>query len=337
MKILIVGSNNVWAIENTYIKYLQEKNEVTLFNAHGLFLEYYHKNIYNKIIFRLGLSIILFKINKNLITLTQNYQPDVVWVFKGMEIFPKTLKKLRSANIKLVNYNGDHPFNYEFRGSGNKNVLNSIPLYDHHFSYSKKIIKSLKEIYQVPSSWLPYAYHFSSPPKINTENKICFIGNPDKDRSHIIQLLIDHKIPIAVYGNNWDKFNIQNKYLTIYPAIYSDEFIKITQQYRIHLNIFRSQNEDSHNMRTFEMPALGSIMLAPKSKEHIELFKEGEEAFYYKNDTDFLTTCKKIMALSDSEAYQIQLNAYQRSITSNYSYKDRSEQVLNVINKITKQ
>ena len=65
MKILIVGSNNIWAIENTYIKYLQENHEVTLFNAHGDFLNYYHKNLINKIIFRLGLSTILLKINKN--------------------------------------------------------------------------------------------------------------------------------------------------------------------------------------------------------------------------------------------------------------------------------
>jgi spore maturation protein CgeB len=334
MKILIVGSNNVWAIENTYIKYLKEKHEVTLFNAHGDFLNYYHKNLINKIFFRLGLSNILSTINKNLLSYTKDYQPDIIWVFKGMEIFPETLKKFKLLNIKLVNYNGDHPFQFLSRGSGNKNVLNSISLYDHHFSYSSKVVQEINRKYKVQSSWLPFAYVNAKPAIKNERDKICFIGNPDKERIRIIELLIFNKIPIDVFGIGWEKHFESNKIIRIHGPIFSEEFISIAQKYRVQLNIFRPHNEGSHNMRTFEMPALGCIMLAPYSIEHEELFLQDKEAFYFKNDKELIEKSNFILSLSENEAYEIGYNAYKRAIKSNYTYKDRTNQIIACFEKL---
>ena len=135
-----------------------------------------------------------------------------------MEIFPKTLKRLKSLNIKLVNYNGDHPFQYLSRGSGNENVKNSISLYDHHFSYSKEIVKHLKEKYQVTSSWLPFAYLNTKPAQKNELSKICFIGNPDKERLRIIQLLINNNIPVDVYGIGWENHFTTNNIIRVLCA-----------------------------------------------------------------------------------------------------------------------
>ena len=95
MKILIIGSNKEWAIENAYVKYLSEKATVSFYNARGLFIDFYHKNILNKIIFLLGLSNILKKINTTILKKIEEENPDIVWVFKGMEISIDTLKKLK--------------------------------------------------------------------------------------------------------------------------------------------------------------------------------------------------------------------------------------------------
>ncbi len=335
MRVLIVGSDKHWAIENYFLDHFQSVSGVAaeLFPAHHIFHKYYYRSIFNKIRFRLGLSSIYQKINEDLLDYVSEFQPDIVWVFKGMEIFPATLEKIKASGTFLANYNPDHPFEYAHKGSGNANVRNSIPLYDLHFSYSKNILKQIRERYGIAGEWLPFAYQpVDNPPHIPEEDirKVCFIGNPDKIRAELIGYLAERGLPIDVYGNGWQKFAnaFADTQVGIHPPVFQEAFSKTAVQYRVQLNVFRPQNEGSHNMRTFEMPALGCIMLAPYSEEHIELFEENQEAFYYRNREEAYQKAKEILALPKEKAMEIKKSVQARSQKSRYTYEDRAKQVL---------
>ncbi len=333
MKILIVGSNKVWALENIYAKELVNNSSVEIFNAHGLFLDYYHKRNLNKLVYRLGLSSILKRINQVLLQHIGKFKPDVVWVFKGMEVFPRTLTEIKKKNIVLVNYNGDNPFDFTFRGSGNENVSKSLNLYDHHFSYNQSFVQKFKNEFNLSASWLPFGYDLrKEPPKDRNsiKNKVCFVGNPDKVRARIINTLIQNNISVDVYGSNWDQFINKSDLVNTFPHILGVDFIEKVQEYRLQLNIFRPQNKDSHNMRTFEMPALGVIMLAPFSAEHSQLFEEGKEVYYFNDDEELVAKTKLILSLSSEEAHQISINAYQKSVLNKCSYNERAKEVLTI-------
>ena len=45
------------------------------------------------------------------------------------------------------------------------------------------------------------------------------------------------------------------------------KFAKVICESHASLNIFRKQNELSHNMKTFEIPAMGGLMITKRSKE----------------------------------------------------------------------
>jgi spore maturation protein CgeB len=334
MKMLMVGSNEEWAIENTYFNWIKEKCKVEFFNAHGLFLEYYYQSRFNKILFRLGLSLILNKINKELLAQIVKTNPDIVFVFKGMEIFPKTLELIGSKGIFLVNYNADHPFKFTTKGSGNKNVKNSIQFYDLHFTYSLEIKNQLQNKFNVNSEWLPFGYYKAIKPNLEATliNELCFIGHPDKERVRIINLILTAGHRVSVHGVNWIDYTFSNsELLTINKSIFKDDFNSEAIKYKLQLNVFRNHNYNSHNMRTFEMPALGCIMLAPYSVEHLAFFKEDKEAFFYKNDTDLLTKIEQIQNMSSTQISIIRSNAYNRSIESGYSYEKRAMDLLNKI------
>ena len=67
MKLLIAGSDKVYAIENFYVKYLRELGiEVFHFPSQSIFYDYYQKRLTNKLIFKAGLSSIITKIGKEL-------------------------------------------------------------------------------------------------------------------------------------------------------------------------------------------------------------------------------------------------------------------------------
>ena len=327
-RLLIVGSDSKWAIEPYFVKYLSIRFKVSFYNAHGIYMNFYYKSILHKLLVRLGVSGILNKVNSELLHLAKEKKVDAILIFKGIEIYPTTLKKLKEKGIKLFNYNPDHPFEFNGRGSGNKLVEQSIRYYDHHFSYSKRIANDLQVKYKSSVSWLPFAYAQSKEPSKNEDIKaVCFIGNPDLERAKLIKELLNAQVPVHVYGNNWSHFLGSNILLTTYPAIYQDEFITKAQAYRIQLNIFRPQNLGSHNMRTFEMPALACIVLAPFSEEHLSFFKHREEAFFYKNNIEMVELAKEIINLNSDDAFKIKNKAYNRCVKSSYHYKDRAVQI----------
>ena len=338
LKLLLVGSDKEWAIENSYIKELTELCEVELYNSHGDFIDYFRKSIINKVLFRFGLSKIFDRLNQSFIKKVDEFQPEAILIFKGMEIFPSTLESLRRKNIKLFNYNPDHPFVYHSKGSGNINVLKSIRLYDHHFSYSKRILEELKEKFEIKSgSWLPFGYATAIAPDLSTDtaiNKACFIGNADIERVKMIKTLALEDIPVDVYGLGWQNGLKGINNVRIYGPVYKEDFNSKAPMYDVQLNFFRPHNEDSHNMRTFEMPALGCIMLAPSSTEHSLIFKDKEEAFFYTSKEQMKQLCKEILMMTDEERNNIRWNAYNRSLNSGYSYKARARMVFNQINSI---
>jgi len=327
MKILLVGAESDWAIERFYLKYLRKLVEVDFYNIHGEFLNYYHSSVINKLCYRSGLSRIEKRLNSELINKCKENHYDAILVFKGMEVRKKTLLELKSKGIYLLNYNPDHPFIYFGRGSGNKNVLKSINVYNHHYSYSKKIIVELKNQFGVNASWLPFAYEIRDLPQIENEIKaVCFIGNADKDRAATIQKIINNKINVEVFGNGWGDFLKDDPYLKMHKAVYGDEFTRTAQRYRIQLNLFRPHNEESHNMRSFEMPSVGCIMLAPESEEHQFFFEANYEAFYF-NKINLIEKVRHILNLEDAKAYKIRENAFRRCVSSNYHYRDRAKQL----------
>lgn len=339
MKILIVGSDKVFAIENFYTKYLRLSGvHIDAFNAYNIFFDYYHKHILHKIIFKAGLSTIYKKINNLFIEAVQKYRPDAIWVFKGMEIFPASLEWARKENIKLINYNPDNPLIFSDKGSGNQHVTDSISLYDLHLTYHMEVKKELEERFHVKVAILPFAFDdneslYQECCRQQEVIKACFLGNPDSRRAACIQALAANGIPIDVYGNNWDKF-LKHENITLFPPAYGTEQWKVLWRYRVQLNLMRIHNDNSHNMRSFEVPGIGGIMVAPDNIEHRMYFEDRKEVYLYKDTADCITIIKELLNMPAGEANMIRKAARERSVRSGYSYKARAAQALEVIKKI---
>lgn len=339
MKLLIIGAHSEYAIERFYLKYWKEYGKnitIEFFPAQNFFYKYYNKNLVNKIVFKFGISSIYEKINRELITNIEYFQPDIIFVFKGMEISAETLKYAKKKNIKLINYNPDNPFVFSGNGSGNSNITNSIGVYDVHFTYNSLIKTQLEEKFNIPTYILPFAFDISEDEfeicKMESEiNKVCFIGNPDTERAKLILGIANSGIQIDLFGHNWIKF-IKHNNVNCFDTVYGIQFWKNLRKYRVQLNIMRPHNLNSHNMRTFEIAGIGGIQLAPDTTEHRSFFENGKEIYLYKNMEECILNISSLLNMSKQEACKIRENARFKSIVSNYSYRDRSIQVLNIIN-----
>jgi spore maturation protein CgeB len=278
------------------------------------------------------LSSIYKIINSDLKKKVNEFGPDIIWVFKGMEIMPETLKWAKSRGIKLVNYNPDNPFIFTGKGSGNMNVVNSIPLYDLHFTYNHNVANVLKEKFNARTEYLPFGFDvddrlFKKCAIQKERIKLCFIGNPDSGRAEFIKQLCEKGIEIDIYGNDWKRF-VKHRLANIFGPVYDEQLWVLLRTYRIQLNLMRVHNIDAHNMRTFEVPGIGGVMLAPRTSEHIDFFDDRKEVFYFHDIDECAIIVREILNMEEQRVTEIRNAARDRSIKSGYSYFDRSQFVL---------
>ncbi len=90
----------------------------------------------------------------------------------------------------------------------------------------------------------------------------------------------------------------------------------------------RLQDKNSHNMKSFEIPALGGLMLTNSSSEQMLFFKKNKECFMYKNKDDFISKIKFIFS-HPTKSYLVRKNGFNKSKL--YTYENRLKKILSII------
>ena len=329
--ILILGSNHPAALELIYsseLTKLEMRNKIS--GIQNVFLAHYTKSLFNKIIYRLGISKIESKIQNIIKAEVSEFKPKTVLVFKGMEIQPKTLQWVKSKGIQVVNYNPDSPFIFSGRGSGNRNVTNSITLFDRYITYDKTIYEEFKNR-AVKSAILPFGFDSSGFNYKDLEEKeevlkLCFLGNADKFRIDFLKQIAQKGVKIDVYGENWTSHKLHVN-ISIFGPKYGAEFWSTLQKYALQLNLLRPHNLDSHNMRSFDIPGAGGIMLAPRTPDHQTYFSESSEVFLFSDVNEALQQIQSILQLSFSERNKIR-QAARLKAKEHHTYTHRTLQLV---------
>ncbi len=272
--------------------------------------------------------------NRSLLKLAETTSPEVVWLFKGQSIYPSTVRKLRKLDKYPVAYNADHPFDFFSRGSGNENVANAVGEYALYMTFSRHIAEQLHQRYpSLKICVIPFGHSVdeASYSKIRDGEEIvrvCFLGNPDQHRAASIGQLIAAGFDVDVYGYGWHRFEALTRGARILGPVLGLDMFRTLRRYRVQLNFLRPHNVASHNMRSFEIPACGGIMLAEDTIEHREFFRPQVEAFYFSHPSQMVMQAGRLLKLSRQEADEIRARARLRSLDQPYSYLERSRLAL---------
>ncbi len=272
--------------------------------------------------------------NTDLLQQVEACRPDAVWLFKGPDIFPETIRKLRQRGFHPAVYNADHPFEFYSRGSGNALIAAAVPEYDLYMTYSRYIASQLADRYPaLQTCVIPFGHAVDNDTyaRISDQGEIvrvCFLGNVDAYRARKIATLLKAGLEVDVYGHGWEAFSSIIAGASLCGPANGIAMYRTLRRYRVQLNFLRPHNVNSHNMRSFEAPACGAIMLAEDTVEHREFFRPGIEAFYFANDDELVGQARELLDLSPKEADAIRARARARSIDQPYSYHDRAAQAL---------
>lgn len=324
MRVLIVGSSMPGALEGFYQEGMSKCSQIEYIELLSTDSATQNRSVFVRIFRRFSPNYYpgLRALNNDLLELIKRSKWDVLVVFKGMELFAKTLSDIKKTGVMLVNYNPDNPFIYSGRGSGNSNMRRALPLYDLYCTYDRRVQAQL-QTQGIASALIPFGFvnsmKFDTPPEKEVL-RACFIGNADHERAAFLKEF-SMAVDLDIYGMGWDSYNFSQR-TRLYPPAYEGKLYETLRRYRVQLNLMRPHNLDSHNMRSFDIVGSGSIGLMPTTSDHRDYFEAGTNVFFFNSVSEAVVRATKLLNLSLDKANQIRRNA--RSSARQHDYTSRA-------------
>lgn len=285
---------------------------------------------WQKVFYKLRLPIDFNRFNFRILIAVKEFLPELIIIIKGNDVYTSTIKKAKklSPNSKIISWSGDnmlksHNSSYYF--------INSIPLYDIHFTTKSNIVRNFYEIGAKNVVFLNKAYSKTNHyPDFNYNLKfdVLFIGTYENDRYHFLRYLSNNGIKIDVFGNDWNKIRSTKNLIVHNKPLEGHMYRQAISSSKISLCFLRKSNDDIQTSRSIEIPACKGFMIAERTVEHQKLFKENIEAVYFDSEKELLEKVKFYLQ-NDNLRQMIAERGYKRVIESDYSYENMIKIILN--------
>jgi spore maturation protein CgeB len=279
---------------------------------------------------RLFVGPTFYQANSRLIDMADKIRPDIIWIDKGIWVWPTTIKTLREKRFYLVHHNTDDLWAPHV---GWQYLLMRLTIrdYDIHFTIHDHNVIKLRAsgARRVERTCLGYdhsrfnASALSEEERARWEHGVLFIGHWEPETEAGVRALVMAGLPIVVYGSGWERAAKNPK---VAPALKlrslrRDDYVKALKSTRIGLCFVSKWNQNQTAGRSFEIPACGTFLLAERTDEHIRLYREGIEAEFF-GDTEELIQKVRFYLAHDFERREIAQRGYERCIGSGYSWQD---------------
>ncbi|MBR8832749.1 MAG: glycosyltransferase [Stigonema ocellatum SAG 48.90 = DSM 106950] len=240
--------------------------------------------LWDKVAWRLGWQLLARSANQKLVETANQFQPDLTLVISPLLLHPDSIHVIKQYGLAFVFFT-DNPVDAHHTHS-NSWVQRGFPLWDTAFIWSRELVERLTEKGVKKAIFHPFCsdveYHFAKR-QTNPVYDVAFIGNWDssRKREQYLKAISDYRL--GLWGSNYWNTRVKEPSLKgLCQGMCSyREIPEVLGSAKMGLNILRPQNETGHNIRTYEIPATGTLMLSERSRELLTLFAEDKEAVYF--------------------------------------------------------
>ena len=310
---------------------------------------------------RLHRGPIIDRINSMVLKAAREFKPELVWAEKQEYLHLQTLRDMHHLGTRLIHFTPDPYFSLDWKRT---------PLMDKAMAafdvlvYCKAYEHTNYKAMGPPTVYMPLGYcdEVHRPLKSSDSRWDCevgFLGGWEPRREHLLHTVAQTNIRLKIWGGAWDflhdgRWTLRRQIVLRQLAgkdgfrfhrdpllaaahqggeVYADDYARALAGARIGLGFLRKVCDDQHTTRTFEIPACGSMLLADRTTEHQEFFREGIEADYFKGEEELID---KIHFYSTNQQARRRISSagLRRCRTSRYSYIQRLSDALQIISEL---
>ncbi|NBX93718.1 MAG: hypothetical protein EB078_02945 [Proteobacteria bacterium] len=248
------------------------------------------------------------------------------------------LQELRSLPCppKLIYHSHDNNFSDGILKPSD--FFDTLSLYDCVFTTKSQNLQRYKMLGQPLSFYIPSAFEpqvhrplSANESKLGGKSfQVTFVGTYDRSRDKFLNAVGWEQL--YVWGDRWTKYRNYRKYRDhIVPhAIYHPDFADVISHSEIALGLLREEAEDRHTQRTFEIPACGTLQIAPRNEEILSYFDEDKEIVCF-DSLDELKDKVTYYKAHLGERKKIAAKGFDRVQRGNHTYQDRIKMMLSKI------
>ena len=249
-------------------------------------------------------------------------RPDAIWIEKGNWIYPSTLRRLRKHIRFIVHYNTDDVF---ARGSYFWLHRLGLKWYDLYLTTNRWNVKEVRQQYRIPTlrAGMGYDSDFYRPFTLNSprqySHEIVFVGHWQGYTERCVNALRSNGMDVKVWGHNWWK--AKSGELRKCKHLSYTDYIKTIGGAKIALCFLSKRNRNESTGRSFEIPAIGTFMLAERTAEHEFLYGDGLGAGLFSNKDELIKKARYYLE-HDKERDNVASTGHDRCQTLGLSWAE---------------
>ena len=246
-------------------------------------------------------------VNRDAIEVAQSVRPALIFAVKCSFFHPETIRQIRkSIGAPFVNHYPDHPYigvRWMPREASalRRDLIEVFRQYSMVWMWERSLIERLQRD-GVEARYLPFAVDpelFHPPSQLTPSpspmtkawiakpatRRTMWLSSLPIQRHRCDEVAAIRRHTVAIWGSNWPlPWRTLSGQHRVHPPVWG-RAVRATlwPEPPVSLNVLNAENLGGPNMRTFEIPASGGVMLARYSAEQHAFFPEGEAAAYYRS------------------------------------------------------
>jgi spore maturation protein CgeB len=339
-KVLVIGPLSPGALAESYAQAFERLGvEVVRFDSERALMEA-SRFAGNRILRRALRSSLWNAVNREAIGVAERVRPALIFAVKCSFFHPETIRRIRqSTGVPFVNHYPDHPYigirwNPREASALRRDLIEVLRQYSIVWMWERSLMERLRSD-GVEAKFLPFAVdpEITRPQSLpeglhcaacNITHDVAFVANYSGARC--AELTAIRKHTVAIWGSNWPKdWQSLSGQHRAHPPIWGSGVGNIYARAALSLNVLNAENLGGPNMRTFEIPGSGGVMLARYSAEQDEFFPENEAAIYYRSPSEI---DNKINAILGDPEVRLRIRRNAARLAALQTYDVRAASVL---------
>jgi len=294
----------------------------------------------------------LGKINHRLVETARAEKPDVVWFYNVKHIYPTTVRALRKAlpRATFCQYANDDPFSPDASKMRWRHFIRSIPFFDLHYCYRQRNIPDFqrhgaRQVFLLRSYYIPEEDHPVPEAEIDSRFRcdVVFAGHYEDDgRLESLDALARTGSSVNLFGGGWDGVETRlaadsplQKCFPVRPVV-GDDYRQAICGAKIALCFLSTLNRDTYTRRSFQIPAMGSLMLSQYSEELAKMFEPDRDAAFFHNPDELIQKARWYLE-HEAERKEVARQGKQRVERDGHDVTSRMRQFLETLKEAEKQ
>ncbi len=334
-KVLVIGPLQPGALAQSYARAFERLGmEVVRFDSERALRES-SRFSGNRILRRALRSRLWNAVNRRAIEVAQSIRPALTFAVKCSFFHPETVRAIRKiTNTPFVNCYPDNPYmgiTWDPREASalRRDLIEVLRQYSMVFMWERSLLARLQRD-TVESRYLtfgvdPDLFQPRALPegltceRCNATHDVAFVGTYTRRRGAEVMAICRHVV--GIWGIHWPRrWSTLSGQHRAHPPVWGNAVSEMYARAAVSLNVLNAESLDGANMRTFEIPGSGGVMLARYSSEQDEIFPEGDAAAYYRSPEEIDGKIDELLADSDMRA-RLRRNAIRLAAEQTYDVR----------------